>query len=414
MKFGANRGRQLVLAGIAGTIAASVTAAQTYEAVPLGSLGGAFGAAATGVNDLGDVVGLSDTPSGEIRAFYWRDGVMIGLGTLGGPGSRALCINNNRQIVGTAQNASGNDRAVMWQRDAGGQWQITDLGTLSGGIYAVANRISDSGHIVGYSGRGGGPSHGFIYSSGVMTDLGILHYPQNLGYSEALGVNDAGHAVGYAYAPLWGPDHGFLYNGQTTIDITPAGQFSFARGQSINSSGVIAGITILPGGGSSGFEAAVYSQGIWTELGVLPGLTESEAYDLNNGGDVVGRSYDLATQVVRAFVYTGGAMVDLTDASGAQEVLVEALGISNTGLIVANADEPQGVLAYLLRPRIACYPNCDGSTVPPVLNVADFVCFLNKFAAGDPAANCDGSTVPPVLNVSDYICFQSRFAQGCT
>jgi len=61
-----------------------------------------------------------------------------------------------------------------------------------------------------------------------------------------------------------------------------------------------------------------------------------------------------------------------------------------------------------------CYTNCDGSTAAPVLNVSDFVCFLNKFAAGDPAANCDGSTVPPVLNVSDYICFQSRFAQGCT
>src|SRR5262245_40554727 len=31
----------------------------------------------------------------------------------------------------------------------------------------------------------------------------------------------------------------------------------------------------------------------------------------------------------------------------------------------------------------ACYPNCDGSTSAPVLNVADFACFLNHFAAGD-------------------------------
>ncbi|MFN0133743.1 MAG: hypothetical protein ACKVW3_14590 [Phycisphaerales bacterium] len=29
-----------------------------------------------------------------------------------------------------------------------------------------------------------------------------------------------------------------------------------------------------------------------------------------------------------------------------------------------------------------CYANCDGSTVAPALNVADFVCYLNKFAAG--------------------------------
>ena len=29
-----------------------------------------------------------------------------------------------------------------------------------------------------------------------------------------------------------------------------------------------------------------------------------------------------------------------------------------------------------------CYSNCDGSTSPPVLNVNDFICFLNRFAAG--------------------------------
>jgi hypothetical protein len=60
-----------------------------------------------------------------------------------------------------------------------------------------------------------------------------------------------------------------------------------------------------------------------------------------------------------------------------------------------------------------CYPNCDGSSVPPILNVADFICFLNRFGAGDNYANCDGSSVPPVLNVADFICFQNRYAAGC-
>jgi sugar lactone lactonase YvrE len=60
-----------------------------------------------------------------------------------------------------------------------------------------------------------------------------------------------------------------------------------------------------------------------------------------------------------------------------------------------------------------CYPNCDGSTAPPVLNVLDFVCFLNRFAAGDTWANCDGSTTAPVLNVLDFVCFTNRFAFGC-
>lgn len=60
-----------------------------------------------------------------------------------------------------------------------------------------------------------------------------------------------------------------------------------------------------------------------------------------------------------------------------------------------------------------CYANCDSSTAEPVLNVNDFICFINKFAAGAPAANCDGSTAAPVLNVNDFVCYQTRYAQGC-
>jgi hypothetical protein len=64
-------------------------------------------------------------------------------------------------------------------------------------------------------------------------------------------------------------------------------------------------------------------------------------------------------------------------------------------------------------PPPACYANCDGSTSAPVLNVADFTCFLTRFAAGDAWANCDGSTSPPALNVADFTCYLSTFAAGC-
>ncbi|MFN0131438.1 MAG: immunoglobulin domain-containing protein [Phycisphaerales bacterium] len=60
-----------------------------------------------------------------------------------------------------------------------------------------------------------------------------------------------------------------------------------------------------------------------------------------------------------------------------------------------------------------CYANCNGSTTPPVLNILDYVCFVDAFAMGRPYANCDGSTVPPVFNVADFVCFQNRFNAGC-
>jgi outer membrane protein assembly factor BamB len=71
---------------------------------------------------------------------------------------------------------------------------------------------------------------------------------------------------------------------------------------------------------------------------------------------------------------------------------------------------PGGLSAFGSPP---CYANCDASTTTPVLNVADFTCFLQGFASGDPRANCDRSTVAPVLNVADFTCFLSRFAAGC-
>ncbi|MBL9031202.1 MAG: hypothetical protein JNM80_05795 [Phycisphaerae bacterium] len=61
-----------------------------------------------------------------------------------------------------------------------------------------------------------------------------------------------------------------------------------------------------------------------------------------------------------------------------------------------------------------CYANCDCSMVAPILNVNDFVCFINRFGEESPYANCDASTIPPVLNVNDFLCFMNAFSAGCT
>jgi uncharacterized membrane protein len=68
---------------------------------------------------------------------------------------------------------------------------------------------------------------------------------------------------------------------------------------------------------------------------------------------------------------------------------------------------------YLLHVAGCCYANCDLSTASPVLNVADFTCFLQQYAAGAAYANCDGSTSVPVLNVADFTCFLQKYAAGC-
>jgi hypothetical protein len=95
-----------------------------------------------------------------------------------------------------------------------------------------------------------------------------------------------------------------------------------------------------------------------------------------------------------------GSVYSFTSTCGPDQV-----ADTNFGRLFANAMGPGGV---------SCYPNCDSSTLAPALNVADFICFLNRFAAADPYANCDSSTNPPVLNVIDFTCFSNRFAAGCS
>jgi hypothetical protein len=67
---------------------------------------------------------------------------------------------------------------------------------------------------------------------------------------------------------------------------------------------------------------------------------------------------------------------------------------------------------YRIIPR--CKPDCDGSTVAPFLNVGDFTCFLQRYAAADNYANCDSSTTPPRINVGDFTCFLQKYAAGCS
>jgi hypothetical protein len=115
-----------------------------------------------------------------------------------------------------------------------------------------------------------------------------------------------------------------------------------------------------------------------------------------------------------------GAMLDFGDALVAS-VAGSAINVSfaitdGAGTTPVAATRPGGafeVMWYKFSVGSPCYANCDGSTQAPILNVADFTCFLQKYAAGDPYANCDSSTQPPVLNVADFTCFLQKYAAGC-
>jgi serine protease AprX len=155
---------------------------------------------------------------------------------------------------------------------------------------------------------------------------------------------------------------------------------------------------------------------------VAPGAQFELSVDVGNTGDLA--AFGVSIQLSGLTIVSGPNPADLgaIAASGAAQAVwtVEAPGATGAHPVsVSITSSSYGELftgsgnASLEVGIINCYANCDGSAVPPILNVADFTCFLAKFAAGDPYANCDGSTEPPVLNVADFACFLAEFAAGC-
>jgi probable HAF family extracellular repeat protein len=119
---------------------------------------------------------------------------------------------------------------------------MTDLGTLGGlGSGSFAYSINNAGQVVGESWNlGRTNSHAFLYSHGVMTDLGTL----GGSITFALGINAAGQVVGQS---LVCEDRfsAFLYSGGTMINLNsslpPDSGWHFDTATAINDSGQIVG-----------------------------------------------------------------------------------------------------------------------------------------------------------------------------
>jgi probable HAF family extracellular repeat protein len=174
----------------------SEATAATYAVKDLGTLGGER-SAATAINNVGGIVGWSETATGQHHAFIWRNGVMTDLGTLGGGFSEASGINVYGRVVGWSSDPSGRNfnHAVAWKDGV-----VKDLGT-NGRMGSVARAIDDNGRIVGslgppLDGEGGELeiSTSFLFHQGTWTVFGTGQIT-----SEARAVSAGGTIVGEDY-----------------------------------------------------------------------------------------------------------------------------------------------------------------------------------------------------------------------
>jgi probable HAF family extracellular repeat protein len=250
--------------------------------IDLGTLGGKnswtnYG----GINDRGEAVGLAETavpdPNGEdicafgthltCRPFFWQNGHMSALPTLGGNNGQASAINNHGQIAGFAENGivdSGcppnttNNRIVLpvlWEKS-----KAQPLPTVGSDPDAVAFGINNQGQAVGYSGTCTAVNHAVLWENGTAIPLPDLGVPGALG----VGINDQGQIVG---------------------------QVVSADGTTVY--------------------GAVWQNGAITNLGTLPGDFTSFAEGINNQGQMVGSTQDSNFNWSHAFIWQNGVMTDL-------------------------------------------------------------------------------------------------------
>ncbi|MBN9133625.1 MAG: HAF repeat-containing protein [Nitrosospira multiformis] len=233
-----------------------------------------------GINDTGQVVGCSQTATGNLHAFITGpNGVgMTDLGTLGEQASYATSINNAGQVAGYT--IKEYRHAFITGPNGAG---MTHLGSLPDGLTTVAHDINDAGQVVGR-----GVRHAFITgpNGAGMTDLGTLGGD----YSVAYGINDAGQVVGdsstaagYTHAFITGP------NGRDMTDLgTLGGDYSIAT--DINAAGQVVGWSTMAAGDNHAFITGPNGTGMM-DLNSLtwlpPGYVITGAISINNAGQVI-------------------------------------------------------------------------------------------------------------------------------
>lgn len=304
-----------------------------YEIIDLGDLtGGGNYSEAFAINNMGQVVGISEATEGT-RAFLWQNGEMTNLDVLMPSHEYSIAhdINDNGDIVG--QSAS---RAFLY---SGGI--MTDIGTLGGG-YGIADGINNSGDIVGISNNINGFTHAFRLSNGTMIDLDS----ETSNYSRGYDINNSGQITGIVN------NRGFIWeNGQMSDLGDLFGGAGDTTPFAINDLGQIVGYSILPN--STEMQPFFWQDGVMTSIDILS--SSGYARDINNLGEVVGKDGDVP------FIWDsiGGMrnLNDLLDSSGEDWLLSHAFGVNDSGQIVGFGSNPDGdTHAYLLTPTVVPEP----------------------------------------------------------
>jgi len=296
-----------------------------------------------GINNNGIVVGISLTNEVDLldedwsceaggfiptttnlacRGFWWENGAMHELPTLGGTHGFATEVNSTGQIVGWAENLVHDPtcvgvqtlqfRAVLWEPKKG---TTQELPPLHGDSASAATAINEQGQVVGISGKCDQAVGRFSALHAVLWDHGTPTEIPNLGgttWHTPMDINERGDVVGFSNPPGPGdPEgefiaHAFFWDKHSdqAVDIGVLDGDSFSEAFAINSRGQVVGVSF---GGPNGSHAFLWQNGVLRDLNglvdIAPDVLQS-AQDINDAGQITGRVRDAATGQILMFVAT--------------------------------------------------------------------------------------------------------------
>lgn len=282
-----------------------------YSLKVLGTLGNPSDSEGHGLNNRGSVPGQSLLPNDALHAFLWRKGMMIDLGTLGGPDSFVLVANHTISekdiVVGYSETSTP---------DPNGENFCNPL--FANGLVCL----------------------GFAWENGVMNPLPTLGGTNG----QAFGINNRDQIVGEAEGPDVDPCSPFALQVEAVVwregqieQVFPPLGGTAAVAYAINDNGEAVG---LSGCMTGTLYAVIWQHGEPINLGSLGGVFGNIPFDINNEGQVVGQSDLLGDTFHHGFFWEKGAMTDVGSLPGFPTSIAQ--GINNQANVVGFSQDANG------------------------------------------------------------------------
>jgi probable HAF family extracellular repeat protein len=335
-----------------------------------------------------DSPGIANAPGGDgndIGAFEAQAPTVLqytvaDLGTLGGdgangyPGSEAFAINNSGQIVGWSYTLNdANYAAVIWTNATSAPLALATFNGEPG----EADGINDLGQIVGPT-----------FPVGTSNVNGALwpdftRAPRKLdgvGGAQAYAgwINRMGQAVGDAYdGGLGGAYHAVFWPSTSSAPVllAPLSGFNLSDAYVINNAGEIVGDSTHTPDPNTGFHATYWasSSSAAVDLGTL-GYLGTQALAINDPGQIVGHGFSATEYQAVFWPNSTSAGITLATPGSAQS---EAYGINANGQIVGWAGNNFDTSRAVIWPNSSSAPIDLNTLIPPnsgwVLEWADAI-----------------------------------------